>query len=198
MNMRKYEFLTELQNKLQGLPKDELENRVNFYREMIEDRMDEGKTEEEAVAEIGNVDDIVRQIASETPFVQLVKEKAKPKRSLRGWEIAMIILGFPLWFPLLLTGLVLLFVFYLLVWILVIVTYVVELALIISSAGCLVAFFIMLFQGNFSFLALGASLMCAGAAFLFIFACIGATKVTLKLSKAIMTGIKTSFVRKGA
>ena len=196
--MRKYEFLTELQNKLQGLPKDEIENRVNFYREMIEDRMDEGKSEEQAVAEVGDVDDIVRQIASETPFVKLVKEKAKPKRSLRGWEIALLILGSPLWFPLMLTGMVLCLVFYLLVWILVIVTYVVELALIASSVVCIVAFFVMLFQGNVNLMALGGSIMCAGAALLFLFACIGATKVTLKLSKSIMTGIKTSFVRKGA
>lgn len=196
--MRKYEFLTELQSKLQGLPKDEIENRVNFYREMIEDRMDEGKSEEQAVAEVGDVDDIVRQIASETPFVKLVKEKAKPKRSLRGWEIALLILGFPLWFPLMLTGMVLCLVFYLLVWILVIVTYVVELALIASSVVCLIAFFVMLFQGNVNLMPLGGSIMCAGAALLFLFACIGATKVTLKLSKSIMTGIKTSFVRKGA
>ena len=80
--MYKNEFLTELRNRLQGLPQDDLDNRINFYEEMINDRMDEGKSEEEAVAEIGSVDEVVTQIASETPLLKLVKEKAKPKRAL--------------------------------------------------------------------------------------------------------------------
>ena len=108
--MKKQEFLNELRKQLAGLPKDDLDNRINFYEEMINDRMDEGLSEEEAVADIGTVDDIVKQIASETPMLRLVAEKAKPKRTLRVWEIVLIVLGFPLWLPLLIVGLVLLFV----------------------------------------------------------------------------------------
>ena len=81
--MNKKEFLDELRSKLRGLPKKDLENRINFYDEMISDRMDEGKSEEEAISEIGSVDEIVNQIASETSLVRLVKEKARPQRSLR-------------------------------------------------------------------------------------------------------------------
>ena len=105
--MKKQEFLTELRSKLNGLPKEDIDNRINFYEEMINDRMDDGKTEEEAVADIGSVDDVVRQIANDTPMLRLVAEKAKPKRALRAWEIVLIILGFPLWFPLVITSIVL-------------------------------------------------------------------------------------------
>ena len=197
--MTKNEFLTELRSKLNGLPKDDLDNRINFYEEMINDRMDDGKTEEEAVADIGSVDAVVKQIASETPMLKLVAEKAKPKRSLRAWEIVLIILGFPLWLPLLIAGLVLAFVFYLLFWILVIVTYAVEACLIGVSIGGLVAFLAYLIDGGVvNLVPLGYSLACFGAAILFIFACIGATKLTIFLSKKIILGIKTAFIRKGA
>ncbi len=87
---------------------------------------------------------------------------------------------------------------YMLVWILVIVTYAVEAALAVSSVGGLVVFFAYLADGSFNMVPLGMSLVGFGGAILFIFACIGATKVTIKLSKKIFTGIKTSIIRKGA
>lgn len=41
--MKKEEFLAELRSKLSGLPKEDIDNRIEFYNEMIEDRIDEGK-----------------------------------------------------------------------------------------------------------------------------------------------------------
>lgn len=195
--MYKNEFLTELRNRLQGLPQDDLDNRINFYEEMINDRMDEGKSEEEAVAEIGSVDEVVTQIASETPLLKLVKEKAKPKRTLKVWEIILIILGFPLWFPLLITAFVLCLVAYILIWTLVIVVYSVELSFIVTSIAGLVAFFVYLFAGQFNLIPLAAAIMCAGGAVLLYFGCTEVTKLTIKLSKNIVLKIKTAFIRKG-
>ena len=42
--MYKYEFLTALREQLVGLPKEDIEERISFYEEMINDRMDEGKS----------------------------------------------------------------------------------------------------------------------------------------------------------
>lgn len=196
--MKKQEFLDELRTRLAGLSKDDLENRIGFYDEMISDRMDEGKSEEEAVAEIGSVDSVVGQIADETPLLKIVTEKAKPKRSLRGWEIALIILGFPLWLPLLITGFVLCLVAYLLIWVLVIVTYAVEIAFVASAGLGLASFFAYLYDaGTINLMPLGMSLLGIGGAFLCVLACIGATKLTIQLSKRIIRGIKKSFLRKG-
>ena len=143
------------------------------------------------------MDEIVNEIAKETPLVKLVKEKVKPKRALKAWEIVLIIVCFPIWFPLALTALILALVAYLLVWILVLVSYSVELALTVSALGAFTAFWLYLFNGQVNFITLGASIMCAGAAILLFFGCIGATKITIKLSKNIMTGIKSAFIRKG-
>ena len=136
--MNKQEYLKELESRLQGLPKEDIANRIEFYSEMIDDRMEDGKSEVEAINEVGTVDYVVETIAKETPLMKLVKEKVTPKRKMSGFEIVLLILGFPLWFPLLMVGFVLILVFYLLTWILVIVTYAVEAALIVGSVGSIV------------------------------------------------------------
>lgn len=192
--MKKQEFLSSLRSKLQGLPPSDIDERISFYSEMIDDRMDEGKSEEEAVAEIGSVDDVVMDIAKDTPLVKLVKEKMKPKRRVRQWEIVLLVLGFPLWFPLLITFFVLVLVFWIVIWVLAIVTYVLEAAFAATSVAGVVAFVAYFLNGQTNYTALGASVMCAGAAILMVFGCIGATKGCIALTKSIITGIKMLFI----
>mgnify|MGYP003451557927 CR=1 FL=1 len=59
--MNKIEFSESLKQKLSNLPKDELEERVNFYLEIIEDKIEEGIKEEEAIAQLGSVEEIANQ-----------------------------------------------------------------------------------------------------------------------------------------
>ena len=188
--MTKQEFLDALRKYLTGLPQDEIEERISFYSEMIDDEVADGKSEEEVIAQIGSIDDVVMEIAGGIPLVKLVKEKIK------AWEIVLLILGFPLWFPLLLTGLILALVFYLLIWILVIVSYAVEASLIVASVGALVVFIASMAGGQFNLISLGISIMCAGGAALFLFVCYWATKGTLKFTKFLSIKIKKSFIRK--
>lgn len=195
--MTKQEFLTSLRAKLQGLPQQDIDERVSFYEEMINDRIDEGEKEEDIIAELGSVDDVVRTIAADIPLAKIVKHKMKPKRRIRGWEIALIVLGFPLWFPLVITLMVLILVFCILVWTMVIVSYSVEAALIgatVSSAACFAAYFL---HGEMNLAVLGTSVLSFGAALLMIAACIGATIGSAKLSKRIITGVKMLFIKKG-
>lgn len=99
--MTKYSFLEKLQGKLQDLPKREVEERINFYSEMIDDRMEEGLSEEEAVTAVGTVEEIAFQISEELRLGNPPKMK-KAKRKLRAWEIVLLVLGSPLWVALLL------------------------------------------------------------------------------------------------
>ena len=196
--MRKGEFLEELEHKLKGLPRKDIDNRISFYNEMLNDLMDDGLTEEEAINHLGSVDSIIEEIAEETSLAKLVKEKVRPKRKLKTWEIILIILGFPIWLPLLLTAFILALVAYLLIWVLVIVVYTVETALVVGSVGAFIAFFIYLFNGEFNLLCLGASILAAGASILLFFVAKIVTKLTIKLSKKILTKIKTAFIKKGS
>jgi len=194
--MNKKEFFALFREELSGLPKDDLEERVSFYEEIINDKMDEGKTEEQAVAELGSVESIVEQIASETSIMKLVKEKYKLKRALRGWEIALLIAGFPLWLPLAITFFVLVFVFYVLTWLLSIIAASIEVALISASVAGLISFFALLFTGSFELAPLGVFLACTGASILFAFVCYYAVILNIKLSKGLFLGIKKSFMKR--
>ena len=84
--MGKNEFLDHLREGLSGLPAGDIEERLTFYGEMIDDRVEDGLTEEEAVREIGDVDEVAAQIIEETPISRLVIEKVRPKRRFRAWE----------------------------------------------------------------------------------------------------------------
>ena len=193
--MTKQEFLTELRKNLNGLPQEEIEDRMNFYEEMINDRMDEGKTEEQAVADIGTTDEAVRTIASQTKMSTLVKEKMRTRRSLTGWELLLIVLAFPMWFPLLMTVLSFVFVAYLMTWVLVIVTYSAEAGLLAGLGGGLVAFIVSLIDGAPDLIVGGGALLCLGGVCIVALLCIVATKVTLKINKNIFLGIKSKIIR---
>ena len=193
--MTKKEFLSELRSKLQGLPPADIDERVSFYEEMINDRIDEGKSEEEAISEIGSVDDIVREIAKDTPLVKLVKEKMKPKRRVKAWEIVLLVVGFPLWFPLLITIIALLGVGYILLWTLAIVSYSVEFAFLAGFGSGTVGSIMSVIEGNINLMTIGSTILCLAGACLFVFACISATKVNVKITKSILTGIKQKIIR---
>ena len=74
--MSKQEFLTQLRKALSGLPQNDIEERIEFYSEMIEDRIDEGLSEGEAIAAVGTVEELNEKAGNndfETTFVSIVK-----------------------------------------------------------------------------------------------------------------------------
>ena len=88
--MNKSDFLTELRKSLNCLPEEDIEKSVDFYAEMIDDKIEEGLTEEEAVEETGGVDEISAQIIAEIPLSRLVKARVKPKRALKVWTVVSV------------------------------------------------------------------------------------------------------------
>ena len=104
--MTKREFLDRLERCLASLEDGERANMVEFYREQIEDRIDDGMAEEEAVASLEKPEDIAANIlalraeAAEAPNqgggpISMADGNGEPKkghRALRG--IGRAILGF--------------------------------------------------------------------------------------------------------
>lgn len=60
--MTREAFLTELCRQLSDLPQNELEQHLTYYAEMMADRMEEGMTEEQAVASMEPISRIAQQI----------------------------------------------------------------------------------------------------------------------------------------
>ncbi len=198
--MHKQIFLAELRSRLAGLPQEDVEERLGFYSEMIDDRMEEGLAEEEAVARAGSVDDIAAQIISEIPLTRIVKEKIRPARKVKAWEIVLLVLGSPIWVSLLIAAFAVLLSLYVVVWSLIISLWAVFASLVVSAVAVVAVgiFFIpggKILQG---IALIGAGTICAGLAIFLFFGCRGASKGLLVFTKSIVNGIKNSFVRKEA
>jgi len=196
--MNKQEFLDSLRRALSGLPIDEIEERIGFYGEMIDDRMEEGLSEEEAVAAVGDIDEIVEQTVSELPLSKLVKKKIKPKRSLKVWEIVLIALGSPIWITILAAALVIILSLYAVLWSVVVSLWAVGAALAGTFLGgiALGVVYIVVENVFLGIALIGAALFCAGLAIFWYFGCMAATKGIVILTKKIFLGIKMLFVGK--
>ena len=194
--MNKEKFLDALRRRLSGLPQEDIDERIAFYEEMIDDRMDEGLSEEEAVSRIGSVEEIARQIMSEIPLQKLVKEKISPKRSLKAWEIILLVLGSPVWIPLIIAAIAVLLALYVVMWAVVICFYAVDVSFVAGTLACIVGLFVSLMVGNLAvaLFFLGAGLALAGLTILMFFVCIGITKAVIKLTGWMLLRIKISFV----
>ncbi len=201
--MTKAELKNVLNEKLQGVPEKELNRSIDFYMEMIDDRMEDGISEEDAVAAVGDVKEIADSILTEIPMSKIVKEKVKnvkPKRGLKPWEIVLLALGFPIWFPVTLSiglvALVLVLVFYLVYWVFILVFYLIDLCFALGGiAGIVYGVLAIAKVGaaqGFGFI--GAGLFLCGLGVAFFFLCNIIAKGMIALSKNIGRGIKYLFV----
>ena len=59
--MNKQQFLDALKKELCGLSQDDIQESLDFYSEMIDDHIEEGLSEEEAVASIGHPKEIAKE-----------------------------------------------------------------------------------------------------------------------------------------
>ncbi|MBR6593990.1 MAG: DUF1700 domain-containing protein [Clostridia bacterium] len=196
--MNKKEFLECLSRGLSALPKEETEERLNFYSEMIDDRMEEGLSEEEAVAAVGSAEDIAAQIVKESSLENTDNEDFEQKRRLKAWEIALLVIGSPIWLSLGIAALAILVSLYAVIWAVVVSLWAAFASFAACFVGGLAAGTVLLVGGKgISGMAmLGAGLVCAGLAVFGFYASVGATKGTLMLTKKCALWVKERFDRK--
>lgn len=196
--MTKLDFIEALNNRLSGLPEDDVLRSLEYYAEIIDDLMEDGMTEEQAVEQLDSVDDIADRILLEVPLTKLVKQKIKPRRALRAWEIVLLILGSPIWLSLAIAAFAVVISVYVALWAVVISLYAAALSVAVSAvAGIVIAIAFIVTGGIPSFLiALGTALFCGGLSILMLFAFNQVTRGVIVLGKIILIGIKRCFVRK--
>ena len=197
--MNKQEFISTLRKKLDKFPKQEVEERISFYVEIIDDSIEEGITEEQAVSKIGSVDEIVEQIATEIPLVRIVKEQVKPKRSLKAWEIVLLIVGAPLWVSLLAGFIVVLFSAYASLWAGVVSLWGVAIGFCVGGPLAVLLGIIFIFiKGVAEGIAIvGVGLTLAGTGILLFFISKLITKLLIKLTKLTTIATKKTFISRG-
>jgi len=60
--MNKKEFIRLLEEKLKILEENELKDIINEYKDTIDEKVKHGKSEEEAVSDFGDVDELTKEI----------------------------------------------------------------------------------------------------------------------------------------
>lgn len=196
--MNKSEFLAALRENLNGVPEDDINKSLDFYMEMIDDRVEDGMSEEEAVEALGSMEEIIAQILSEVSLPKLVKEKVRPKQALKAWEVVLLVLGAPIWAPIVLSLCSVVLSCYLVVWIMIISLYAMDLSVVISSIALVSMAIVALVQGRFAVFGMmfGCGLILVGLSILLFFGFNLVTKGILWLSKKILIGIKGLFIKK--
>ncbi len=194
--MTKMQFLQTLEEKLNGLPQEDVAKSLAFYKEMIEDGMEEGLAEEEAVAALGGVEEIARQILAEIPLTKLVGHKLKPKRALRGWEILLLVLGFPLWFSLIASAASVILSVIVTVWVIPILLCAADFALIAAGGVGVVLSPVQMATGSVGggLLLLGCALAALGVSILLFFVAKAATKWLYRASKGLALFLKRTII----
>ena len=198
--MNKQEFLRELRDGLSGLPKADVEERVAFYGEMIDDRIEEGLSELEAVAAVGTVEEIVEQTLVDTSILKIAREKINRKRRFSVWEIVLLCLGSPVWLPLLVAALAVILPLYISVWSVIISLWSVFASLVACGfSGILIGIGFAFGVNAPSGLAMiAAGHVCGGFSIFAFYGCKEATKGILWLTKKVLVWAKKCFIKKEA
>ena len=208
--MTKQEFLDRLQAGLLELTESDAQERLTFYSEAIDDRVEEGLSEQEAVAQIGDVQEIVASILSEIP--QKAPKVAEPlpsqpekapeslkkeqKNGLKPWQIVMLIVGAPLWIPLMICEFAVILSLLAVLWSLVVCEWAAFASLAGSAFGALMAGVAYVSTGELVGSAglVGFGLVCAGCAIFAFHGSLALTKGCAWLTRVVCKGICKLFV----
>ena len=185
--MRKQEFLSTLRYKLACLPKYEVEDRISFYSEMIDDRIEEGIPEAVAVAGIGSPASIAAQIISEIPLARIVKDRPRSKEKMSAFTVILLILGFPIWFSLLAAIFSVVLSLYLFLWAIIISLWATAFSVLVCAPVGILLGVAFIVGGNAlpGSAIIGAALVCFGISVFMFVICKWLTKASVYLTKRI-------------
>jgi uncharacterized membrane protein len=193
--MNKQEFLAELKGRLHALDEVEIKKTLAYYGEIIDDRVEEGMTEEQAVQSMEPVGAIAEQILQDAPFKALIR--ARKPRSLSAGTIVLLVLGSPVWLPLLIAAGVLVLAAFMVIWSLIVALWAVLFAFAVGGVvGIAVALFLPGLTGTL--INLGAGLALVGSALLLFQPAILAVRLACRVMVATGRGIKSILIRKEA
>lgn len=99
--MNRQTFLDGLRSALNQLPADEIEKTLSYYGEIIDDRIEDGMSEDEAVASMEPIEVLASRVINDAPPMNKAVRKAKASGIPTGVWVVLTIIGFPIWFPLL-------------------------------------------------------------------------------------------------
>lgn len=192
--MNRSEFTEKILSLLADYPQDKVMEQLEFYLEAIDDRKEDGMTEEEAVEALGSIEKIAEEIKINLPLTSLAGSAIKKSRRSAGNKTLWVVLaalGSPLWLVLVLCALILLLSVYIVIWSAAVSLWAAEAALALGGAAGIVHGLVRIFSGEIGggMMVVGALAFAAGLSILLFTPFCKATKglaaVSVKIPKKI-------------
>ena len=193
--MNKSEFLRILRSRLDLLPPEERERNIGYYEELFSDMLEEGMSEEEVSAHLGDPEQIAREILAEQPLPKLVKSRVRPSGGWTALSITLIVLGSPVWLPLLIALAAVLLSVFVVIWALILSVLAAALAIGVSAVALVLAaiFGYLKISG---FLLTGLALICVGLCLLTGLLAAALCRAAVRCGKWLWRQIKKLLVKK--
>lgn len=194
--MNKTEFVDALRRSLGKLPSYEVEQSIAFYSEMIDDRVEDGMSEQDAVAALGPVGAIAAQIIAETPAIP--KAIAKANTGSRTLNIVLLAVFSPIWVPLALALATAAFMVYLSIWLVIVALWTTVISLLLCGPLGIAGFAWCAVTGYplTATWVLGCGLAACGLGLFAWFGVLAASKGLFSLTRQFARWIKGLFVKR--
>ena len=195
IKINRKKIFNELNSLLKQLPKKERNKTITYYNELINDYIEDGLSEKEAILKLGDIKSIANEILLDN------EKNLNNSTSLRTniWIIVLLVLGFPICGSLLLVGAILVIVFYIVLYCPILVLAFFTLTLLGTSIVCVVATpFVIMENLAYSLFQLGVGISLLGLAIIFAFLAAIVTKYIIKASIFIWKKILALFKKRGA
>lgn len=182
--MTREEFLTEFTISLKKNNIQDIRKTVKYFEEIIDDKIENGMSEEEAVNSLGSIDEIILNLEEET----------SPKKGASLSNKILLILGFPIWGTIVACFFVIALLAYIVIGTVLLCLWVIYAGVCAYSLYSLVLFFINVIQTPESaILSLSAFLMLSGGAIMLIKPLLVLTKLIFRTSLLLFDKIKLAF-----
>ena len=193
--MSREEFLDKLRRALAQMPPEELEKQIAYYDELISDMCEDGMTEAEATAKLGDPNAIASELLAALPLGTLVKTRIKSAGALSALNIVLLVLGFPVWFPVLAAVFAVALSVLVTLWSLVISFGAVVLSLGLAALAIPAALVFGFAEGS-PLVLIGLALACAGLCVLGALLLGPLCRGMAALCRALVRGVKSIFIKK--
>lgn len=195
--MNKDKFLNLLESRLTELPESEIKKSLTYYSEMIDDRVEDGESESDAVASLGSVDEIVKSVISQVQLSGQTKETVKRKSGNKIPIIILLILGSPIWLSILLALFSVVLSLYAAIASIIIGLFVTVAAFLLGGAAAVLGSPIIMYSNIYTgIFIIGAGLILFGLGVFLAFGTVKLSKHIIRLSCFLGRKFKSVFAKK--
>ena len=193
--MNREAYLAALRAALAQMPEEEKEKQIAYYDELIRDMCEDGMSETEATAKLGDPNAVAAELLAALPLGTLVKSRIRSAGSLSALTIVLLVLGFPLWFPLIMAFFAVVLSVLVTLWALALSFGAVVLALGVAAIAIPVALIAGMISGS-PLVLIGTALACAGLCVLGALGIKPLFGAIARLCRAFGRSVKSIFIKK--